>query len=233
MPLFRFDGDTIRSGTIYVGHPDDHPRAFTPGYISELAADDPLLSDETMQFTHVDDPREEPDPTTHEELASAIAWLKSWVREYGWLVYAEKRLQMLYDCALDLGFDKELADDFKLGLNQLANFAKEAISATAVDSTDTEQSTEPEPPPEAVWLGSGKFRVGDKTIMLESQQAAVLQALVTLRAASKPELEKESGYADAVAVLKKLRKKFPELEPHILLAGGRGKGGYSTTIKTK
>ena len=60
--------------------------------------------------------------------------------------------------------------------------------------------------PEAVWLGDGRVRVGDKTIALEFQESNVVEALVELRAAMKSDLVKKSGVEDAVVVLKKLRK---------------------------
>jgi len=85
----------------------------------------------------------------------------------------------------------------------------------------------------AVWLGKGRVRVGDKTISLESQPADVLQALVELGSATKPQLIKKSGREDAPKILKRIADKFPELAAHIHFPGKRGYGGYSATIKVE
>jgi hypothetical protein len=83
----------------------------------------------------------------------------------------------------------------------------------------------------ASWIGDGKVQIGDDTITLESQLADVLQALVELRSATMPELQTKSGRDEPDKLLKKLVKKFPALKPFIRFPGGRGKGGYSTTIQ--
>lgn len=83
---------------------------------------------------------------------------------------------------------------------------------------------------EAIWRGNGRVQVGDSTITLEPQLAEVLQALVELRSATKPQLQEKSGRDDPDKLLKKLVKRFPSLVPHIRFPGGRGRGGYSTTI---
>ena len=85
---------------------------------------------------------------------------------------------------------------------------------------------------EAVLRGA-RVQVGDEFIVLELQEASVLQALVDLRAAMTQQLIDESGYSDAVRVLGKLRNKFPALKPYIEFPGGRGKGGYKTTIRSE
>jgi hypothetical protein len=83
-----------------------------------------------------------------------------------------------------------------------------------------------------MWIGNNRIAVGDKTIVLEFTEGTVLQALIELGAATKPELEKRSRVDDAVAVLKRVKKKYPELSPCISTPGSRGRGGYSTTIGT-
>ena len=82
----------------------------------------------------------------------------------------------------------------------------------------------------AEWLGDGRVQVNGTTISLELQKADVLQALVELRSATKPQLQKKSGVQDAVTVLRRLVHQFPTLALHIFFPGGRGKGGYRTTI---
>jgi len=83
-------------------------------------------------------------------------------------------------------------------------------------------------PADAVWLGGGRVRIGDETIALEFAESTVLEALVQKGAATRPDLEKASGVDDVKNIMKKLKKRFPD---HIKLPGGRGKGGYRTTIK--
>jgi hypothetical protein len=83
---------------------------------------------------------------------------------------------------------------------------------------------------EAVWLGDGRVRIGDEFITLEPQMAEVLQALVELRTATKPQLQERSGRDQPDKQLKKAVKRFPSLAPYIRFPGARGMGGYSTTI---
>jgi hypothetical protein len=83
---------------------------------------------------------------------------------------------------------------------------------------------------EAVWIGHGRVRIGNQTITLESQLADVLQALVELQSATKPELQKQSGRDQPDKLLKKLVTNHPQLKQYIRFPGGRGKGGYGTTI---
>jgi hypothetical protein len=81
------------------------------------------------------------------------------------------------------------------------------------------------------WLGNGRIQIGEEIIVLEDQQAGVMAALVELGAATQAQLVKRSGYKDAVKVLKHIKKKWPELAPHIQTPWARGSGGYRTTIK--
>ena len=82
-----------------------------------------------------------------------------------------------------------------------------------------------------VALGDGRFLVGDHPISLEGRQSYVLDALVDLRTASMSQLAKHSGVDDVARQLKRICERFPQLAAHITLPGGRGKGGYSTTIR--
>lgn len=84
--------------------------------------------------------------------------------------------------------------------------------------------------PQACWIGNGRVRVGSETITLESQYADVLQALVEMQSATKPELQKRSGRDQPDKVLKKLVNRYPQLKPFIRFPGARGRGGYGTTI---
>jgi hypothetical protein len=59
----------------------------------------------------------------------------------------------------------------------------------------------------------------------------VVDALVTLRGASKPELIEKSGVGNAPRALKAICAKYSLLQPFISLPGKRGAGGYSTTIR--
>ncbi len=86
---------------------------------------------------------------------------------------------------------------------------------------------------EAFSLGDGCFEVGSEAIKLESAQASVLESLVTLRAATKSELVRQSGVADAPRVLKQIKRQVPVLSRFILIPGRRGKGGYRTTIRRR
>jgi hypothetical protein len=95
-----------------------------------------------------------------------------------------------------------------------------------------ESPASPPGPPEAVYLGQGRIRIGDDTLCLAGQEATVIEALVDCGAASKADLETKSGYADAVKVLRRIReKKYPILAPYITMAGKRNSGGYRTTIR--
>lgn len=81
----------------------------------------------------------------------------------------------------------------------------------------------------AVWLGNGVVRVGDKPVALEPQEATVLQALIELGgAAIRPNLESKAGIKDVAEIMKKLKTRFPD---YVTLPGGRGRGGYTTTIR--
>jgi hypothetical protein len=82
----------------------------------------------------------------------------------------------------------------------------------------------------ATWLGQGRFRVGGETIVIEGRRAVVIETLVILGAADKPELERTSRCGDAVQLLREVVRLYPQLAPYITRPGARGRGGYSTTI---
>ena len=84
---------------------------------------------------------------------------------------------------------------------------------------------------EPTYIGGGKLRIAGETLAFEGQEELVLQALIEAGAATKTELENKSGVSDAVAILKRIIRKHPQLKDYITLPGGRGKGGYRTTIK--
>lgn len=91
--------------------------------------------------------------------------------------------------------------------------------------------TPPEVEPIAVFLGGGKYKVDETMISLTGAQADVLQALVELQGASLDELRTHSGAPNPAIALKQICKSHPLLSPFISLPGGKGKGGYSTTIR--
>jgi hypothetical protein len=86
---------------------------------------------------------------------------------------------------------------------------------------------------EAVYLGERRYRVADEPpIILEEAEDHVLRSLIELGgAAKKDELVRQSGKDDAPRVLKTMREKHPALARHITLPGGRGRGGYRTSIR--
>lgn len=84
---------------------------------------------------------------------------------------------------------------------------------------------------EAILIGN-RIIIGDKQIVLELQECAVVEALVKLGAASLPQLKTQSGYKYPAKALKRLIDKHADiLRAVISLPGGRGRGGYSTSIK--
>lgn len=84
---------------------------------------------------------------------------------------------------------------------------------------------------DVLFHGDGLYTCGDNAIRLEGSQAYVLEALVELRAATKDDLVRQSGVDDAPRVLRTIRKANDLLAPAIRLPGGKGKGGYATTIR--
>ena len=83
----------------------------------------------------------------------------------------------------------------------------------------------------ALYLGGGKYKIGDEVIVLEGSQADVLEALVKARAATKSDLINCSGVANAHTVLSGIQKNHPLLARLITLPGRKAKGGYRTRIE--
>jgi len=89
-------------------------------------------------------------------------------------------------------------------------------------------SPKPDPPK---FMDNGLITFPDgRSIRLDGAAADVLECLVDLRATSKILIENKSGRPEAIKVLRLIRKNHSELAPHITLPGGKGRGGYSTTI---
>lgn len=81
-----------------------------------------------------------------------------------------------------------------------------------------------------VYLGESKYRCGQEILILEYTENRVLAKLVKHGAAKKAELESVSE--NAISVLRGIKRKraYRMLAPHIIFPGGKGKGGYRTTI---
>jgi len=84
--------------------------------------------------------------------------------------------------------------------------------------------------PDAAYLDGHRLRIGADAFSLTFRQRAVLGALVRLGASDKGQLETESGYSDAIRVLRDIVRKYPRLQQHITFPGRKGRGGYRTTI---
>lgn len=82
----------------------------------------------------------------------------------------------------------------------------------------------------AIHLGDGRYQVGREIVCLDGSKSLVLQALVELRGANLAALKKQSGVLNPSATLKSIHARHPLLAPFIVLPGGKGQGGYSTTI---
>jgi hypothetical protein len=80
------------------------------------------------------------------------------------------------------------------------------------------------------YLGERRYQVGDEIIYLDGTQAILLECLVELQGTSLQKLKDTSGVPNPSNVLKAIRERHPKLAPFIKLPGGKGKGGYSTTI---
>lgn len=82
-----------------------------------------------------------------------------------------------------------------------------------------------------VYLGEARYQCGDTIVQLEHTENLVLSKLVKQGAAKKSELEDVSPHA--IRILKRIKRKeaYAALAPHIILPGGKGKGGYRTTIE--
>lgn len=85
----------------------------------------------------------------------------------------------------------------------------------------------------ARYLGDGRYQVGDDApLKLQESENHVLASLIDLGgSASKPELVLQTGKDDAPRVLRSIKEKYRRLAKFIFLPGGKGKGGYRTTIR--
>lgn len=92
-------------------------------------------------------------------------------------------------------------------------------------------------PPEvlAFRIGERKYQVGKQAALtLPESEDFVLRSLIDLGGtADKSQLATQTGKDDAPRILKSICTKFPTLAEFIFLPGGKGKGGYRTTIRSK
>jgi hypothetical protein len=106
------------------------------------------------------------------------------------------------------------------------------VTLQSIETDITSRGCEPQ---EAVFLGDGKYRVGNrfsyKLIALEGAEENVLQALVVLQVATLSKLEDHSGQANPSTVLNRIARKHWELGHHIIRPKRRNLGGYRTTIR--
>ena len=92
-------------------------------------------------------------------------------------------------------------------------------------------ATSPEPrTPTATWNTSGRLQIDGKYFRIDGQERSVLDALVRLRAASKPQLQRTSRVEDAPKVLRRLVSKY-RLDDHVFFPGRPRSGGYRTDIE--
>lgn len=83
----------------------------------------------------------------------------------------------------------------------------------------------------AIFERPNKVKIADEPpIMLENMEATVIQALIELGAGDQAQLADRSGVTQPGRILKRIVKKHPQLGHYIILPGGRGRGGYRTTI---
>lgn len=84
---------------------------------------------------------------------------------------------------------------------------------------------------EAIMLGKEKYRIDGRDIAVTYKEGAVLTVLISDGPLTKAELIDRSGYEDADRVLGKLRNGYEGAFAKVIRCpGGRGKGGYSTSI---
>lgn len=119
-------------------------------------------------------------------------------------------------------------DPWQMGAELDLEFSKASQRRLAVDANPPSKSE-----PQAIYLGNRQCRVGDgPPITLDETADTVLQGLLDLRGGGdKGMLCKATGEPNAPRILARIRERHPELAPFIFLPGGRGKGGYRTTIK--
>jgi hypothetical protein len=110
------------------------------------------------------------------------------------------------------------------------------MSGSKTESSKALKDDDPEQHKDAnhiAFLQGNRIIIGEKAVVLGLQEQDVINALVKLRAADLPTLKKQSGYKHAATVLKRLVNKRQNriLKQFITMPGGRGRGGYSTTIQ--
>ena len=84
---------------------------------------------------------------------------------------------------------------------------------------------------EVAFLGDGRFRCGGEVIQLIDADATVLETLISYGATSLSDLKKATNIESPNKVLKRIKERHPALDLVIILPGGKGLGGYRTTIK--
>jgi len=80
------------------------------------------------------------------------------------------------------------------------------------------------------YLGNGQIKCGYDTFDLEANQVAVLEALLDNGAMTLDKLRRTTLIEEPHKIIKTLQEGFPQLEPYLKRPGGRGRGGYRTTI---
>lgn len=109
--------------------------------------------------------------------------------------------------------------------------AKAAIAANAIPRLTGQPN-----PTSAFRVGDCRYQVGEgiPPIVLEESEDHVIRSLLLLGgAATKSQLQNQTGKTDGPRILKAIRRKHPTLAPHIIVPGARGKGGYRTTISDR
>ncbi len=103
--------------------------------------------------------------------------------------------------------------------------------ATVPSSFGPPQPSREKPDAPPLFKGKGLYIRGDDAVRLDGAEAIVMETLVKLRAATKPQLEQNSGVDDAVRILRAIKNKYRWLAPYIILPGTKGRGGYRTTVQ--
>ena len=89
--------------------------------------------------------------------------------------------------------------------------------------------SETTPPAAPTYLGKGVVDLGTEKITLEERERYVVEVLLT-GPKTLSCLRAESLVDDANRVMSKVRENYPALQAHLIAPGGRGRGGYRTTI---
>ena len=124
---------------------------------------------------------------------------------------------------------KEAYDQLMAGWRVKCKQRERAANKALVDGFF--QTAKPKSPP-VLDPRNGVILFCDGTsLSLEANEQAVLSVLVKRHATTLSVLRLESSCDNPDRVLKRLRDKDRRLKASIKLPGGKGKGGYSTTIK--